>query len=279
MQKISARVIIDRIYRDFKPTDSNWYGDAWDMMGEAIEGIGYHVGFDKVEDTYSITSGNAKWTRKYTSIDFVEYNGLNLPLGGDKTMTGIASSDQATVVIDPYRLSRMEDLITQWDNLEAMKEGASPDDIIVYTAKQAELSKEIAKLANELSVTLNNNTIIGKYYQLLDNYILTSFAEGEIKVYGTAFPVDKDNIPMIVDTYKYRNACFFKLASLLLLQGYKHPQLNYALADERWETFRHQASNEPRIMDAAKHERFARMWTSYKFDPYAARTFFKNIEQ
>jgi len=279
MQKISARVITDRIYRDFKPSDSTWFGDAWDMIGEAIEGIGYHVAFDKVEDIYNVTSGNVKWTRKYTDINFIEYKGLNLPLGGDKTSGGIAGSEQPTVTIDPYRLNRMNELITQWDNLEEMKAGASPEDVIIYTAKQAEISKEISKLASELAVKLNTNTIIGQYYQLLDDYILTSFPEGEIKVYGTAFPVDQNNIPMIIDTYKYRNACFFKVASLLCLQGYKHPELDYDKADAKWEDFRHQASNEPRIMDAAKHERFAKLWTRYKTDPYEASTFFKNIEQ
>lgn len=279
MQKISATKIIDRIFRDFRPADSNWVGDAWDMIGEAIEGIGYHVGFEIITDSLTVSSNRVKWKKKYNKISHIVYNNKRLPLGGDFTTLNIASSSTDNVEVDPYRLARLKELNTQWQALEDAKATSPPEQIIEIQAKQDELLVEITKLAGELLVVNPQETILGEYYQIHDDYIYTSFQSGTITAHGTAFPVDENNIPYIVDTYKYINACFFKVASLLLMQGYKHPTLNYEIADAKWEYFRAQASNEPRIMGMDKQDRFAKFWTRFKFDPYEASTYFKYVEQ
>lgn len=279
MQRISGNKIVDLIYRDFKPTDSNWLGDAWDMIGEAVEGIGYHAGFDKVAMPITIANNRAKIPTKFREINHVEYDGYRLLLGGDFTTYNIASNAEDTVVLDPYRQDELNRLIEQWDSLEQMKVGSSPGEIIAIQAKQDKVSEEISKLVGTLQVKSSASYSIGDYYQLANDHIYTSFPTGNITIHGIIFPVDKNNVPLIVDTYKYRTACFFKVASYLLLQGYKHPTLTYELADFKWEDFRKRAANEAKIMGVSEMDRFARMWTRFKPDLYEASTMFKLTER
>jgi len=279
MQRISANKIIDLIYRDFKPADSNWIGDAWDMIGEAIEAIGYHTGFDDVAESITIANHRAKLPFKFREVNHVMYNNYRLLLGGDFTTFNVASEADDTVVTDPYRQNDLNRLIEQWDALETQKPGASPEEAEIIQLKQDEIMVKIQKLVGELGIRSQGPYYYGEYYQLANDHIYTTFVTGTIIMYGKSFPIDKDNIPLIVDTYKYRQACFFKVASVLLMQGYKHPVLDYVAAEERFEFFRKQASNEGKIMGISELDRFSRMWTRFKPDPYEASTMFKLIEQ
>ena len=45
-KKVSSAVILAMINR-LKPSDSNWIADAIEDIGEAIQAIGYHCGFEQ----------------------------------------------------------------------------------------------------------------------------------------------------------------------------------------------------------------------------------------
>ena len=122
MQKASAKKIIDLIYRDFKPADSNWVGDAYDMIGEAIEGIGYHVGFEPWYKELTTVNYRVKYPSFLHEISFIEFNGKRLPLGADLTMSNIGRNAEDTVQIDAERFSRLEKISNQWQALEDAKE-------------------------------------------------------------------------------------------------------------------------------------------------------------
>jgi len=279
MKKISCKVIIDMIMRDIKPISNDWVGDAYDMIGEAIVGIGYHANTKKGYKDATVTDHKAPFPYGFERISHVEYMNRRLPLGADLTAAAIGSTVEDTMDTDPYRLDELNRLNAQWQALEDMKDTATPSYVLELQALQDELLEKIIKLAGSLGVNNINTVALGHYYQLDEDGITTSFPSGNIRIYGKLFPMDEDGIPQIVDTFKYKQAVFFYVLSRLILQGHKHPEFNYDKAHEYWESYRHRASNEARILNIDKQDRFAKMWTSWKFDPYASDYFFKGQEQ
>jgi len=59
-------------------------------------------------------------------------------------------------------------------------------------------------------------------YKLNDNYIFTSFEEGEVKLAYRAFPTDSDGLPLIPDNQSFIEACKWhvgwKVATVLYIQ-------------------------------------------------------------
>lgn len=78
----SIKSIIAKIYRDFKPNNSSWVGDAIEWTGEAIQAIGSFQGFVEQGTYVKIIDYRGKLPCDIEYLLGVEYNGKRLERNG-----------------------------------------------------------------------------------------------------------------------------------------------------------------------------------------------------
>ncbi len=231
----SSGVVIAKIYRDFKPENSNWIGDALEMIGEAIILIGRHVGLEAVKTPtgrpISVVNHRAEYPSCMEGLYGVEYriattgDFRKLSLGADTSGYGISCDDP----------------------------------------------------------TVASDALVGdyQYYQTNVNYIYTSFESGQILLHYKRVPLDSEELPLILDSVKYRTALtWYIMSKLILNQTIKHPdpKIDYQFADAMWEKYMAQSQNEYKMPSIDSMERFTSMWTRLKFDSTEMDNFFKGGE-
>lgn len=257
----------------FNLNNSNWYGNAVDWIGDAIEAIGYHCGFDEKEIDLKVKNFRVAIPSGMESIEYITHEGLRLPLGVDQSDYGFVRTHTGS---RPNLLTYEEalELGKYIDNLNALRE---MDPTVPGVVEQ------IANMLFLINGIIGTGTLAGHlhrwnhhFYTIESEtqYIKTSFENGLIKVRCRMFKVDREGLPLILNTYKYKEAISWFIISRLLLRGDKHPVLTWEKANDEWDGqfgFRLQASNEGKMMSPDQMERFRQRWTSIKRDTYASQ--------
>ena len=229
-------VVIAKIYRDFKPNNSSWIADAYEMIGEAIIDIGKNMGFESVK------------TPVGQPLKVVNHR-LEYPCAME-TLYGVE-----------YRLSLTSGVDFQKLNLGADVSGygISCDD---------PLESELLQTAYQ-------------YYQTNVNYLVTSFSSGDVLLHYKRMPLDDNNLPLILDSVRYREALTWYIISRMILNRtiiHPDPKIDFVFADDRWETFKAKAQNEYNAPSIDDMQKFMHMWTRQKFDMQEPDRFFKGGE-
>lgn len=251
--------------------NSNWKADAIDWIGDAIEAIGYHCGFDEKRIRLQVNNYRVRIPSEIESINYIRYNGRRLPLGVDKSDYGFVNiHNQANPnIIQDVEEQQLNKLINNLDALRQL-DPATPG-----------VLDQISNTLFQINTILGTSYIAaepffwrGEFYNIESEvqYIKTSFEEGVIDVYCRAFRVDENGLPLVVNTYKYKECISWFIMGRLILQGYPHPELkSYMEVHEYWEDrLLPQAQNEPKIFSIDEMERFKNRWTSVKRDASAA---------
>lgn len=89
----SSKAIIAKIYRDFKPSNSAWVGDAYEWIGEAIELIGCFTGYELLHKDFEVIDYRVKLPCDIEQLMGIEYNGMRLQRSG-----GINAGDNCSCV-------------------------------------------------------------------------------------------------------------------------------------------------------------------------------------
>lgn len=253
--------------------DSNWYANGIDWVGDAIEAIGYHCGFDEATVFLKVKNFRVAIPSNMESIDYIKFNGHRLPLGVDESDYGFVRMH--TDVQKPNILNYDERLSLGKliDNLNALREldPHTPGvlDQIDNALTQIDVllgSKYLAQHAGEWRHHFYN-------IESTTQYIKTSFEEGTIEVKCRRFKVDLEGLPLVVNTYKYKECVSWFLMGRLVLSGYPHPELkSFMEINEYWaDRLLPQAQNEPKMFSIDQMERYTRRWTSIKKDAYVSQ--------
>lgn len=254
----------------FGLNNSNWHANGIDWIGDAIEAIGYHCGFDVGKVKMYVRNYRVAIPSGMESIEYVEHCGHRLPLGVDESDYGFVRYEQH-VKPNIFNSNEMLDLGRLIDNLNALRE---MDPAIPGVLEQIENTQfQINVLIGSKSLAGNVNQWRHEFYNIESEcqYIKTSFCEGEIVVKCRRFRVDDEGLPMVINTFKYKECVSWFLISRLILAGYNHPSIkNYETALELWEQTLPKAQNEPKILSIDEIERFKNRWTSIKRDAQAA---------
>ena len=250
-------------------SNSNWKADAIDWIGDAIEAIGYHVGFDEAEIKLEVRNFRVAIPSNMESIEYIKYNGHRLPLGVDESDYGFVRTHTGIRRENILNYDERLSLGKLIDNLNSLREldPATPG-----------VLDQINNTLFQIDVVLGTKYLAGGYqhwhhpfYNIESEtqYIKTSFDCGTIFVKCRTFKVDVNGLPLIVNTYKYKEAISWFVMSRLLLRGFPHPTLKFQDAWNMFDEptgFRQQASNEGKKLDIDEMERFTRRWTSIKKD-------------
>lgn len=234
----SAKAVIAKIYRDFRPNISGWEQSALEWIGEAMSSIGHSAtlykkstGNEGCDDAITILNHRAKLPCDLVNLQAVEYNGRKLPYGGDLTGYGLTQSTRST------------EIYSNKTNIET--------DIIPGLSASTERLVDAA-IGPEETIT--------DYYLINPNYIQTSFSSGHIKLHYEAYPVCPDGFPLIPDEYNHLTALTWYVVSMLFLLGYQNQVIDYNQARQNWFEYRILARNKAAFPSIDKMERFRNMW-------------------
>lgn len=232
----------------------NHISDIHEWIGDAVEFIGTSIPLVRKSTKNEGTPGALKTKNHrvalpsdFVNLLYVEYKGMELVRGGDKTGYGLVNAERSTLGSSGRSRSNMGGLIL---------EDGTP---VSYT--------DFPRL----------NPYNGEYYLLNPNYIQTSFEEGNIKLHYSALPVDDCGFPLIHDSPMNKRAIVWYVITMLLVQGYKHPIFTWELADAKWEEFMPRAQNELKSPSSGDMKLFKNMWVRMIPQVNASDTFFAGI--
>lgn len=252
---VSCKAIIAKIQRTFRPTGSTWINEAIEDIGWAIQGIGYHAGFEK----------------KQTEPPYLQ-----------------VKNNRAKIPCDVERIIAIEQLLpdaySEGNTLNP--DGTTPSPNLVYNSNCIYSGVKMILGSDQSGYGIGSDnprtTAIqpgAPYYNLNTDFVITSFEEGLIKLHYIGFALDKDGMPRILDDFDYKTAVEWYLVSNMILKGYKHPELDYKSAFQMWEMYRLRAENAPKVPSIDGAERFRNTWTRFALGNEWAGDFFMNLEQ
>lgn len=259
----SCQSLLQSIGTRFRINNNNWHSDAIEWMGEAIRAVGYHTGFEKKDKDLKVKNYRVEVPGDLETLNYIYYNGIPLVIANDRQdllLPSVKSNLQVTTYQDTLDLNK------QVDRLEALK--------IIYAATPTpatltlinDVTNKITALISNIRLGANSDLYHGDYYSIDGGYFKTSFASGIITAFYNGYSLDASGYPLIVDTFKYRMTVEWYVMAQLCLQGYSHHEINYRLADAKYEDYRQQASNEAKVFGVDKMERFYERWSSIKRD-------------
>jgi hypothetical protein len=253
----SAKSIIAKVYRDFKPTMPGWEISALEWIGEASEAIGQSAGLEKKSTANEGCAGEvvienyrAKLPCDLVNLQAVEYNGRRLPQGTDLTGFGVPNASRTTEIYSNRNVTMVTDL-------------------------EAGLSASTARVIDN---AIGPEQTITDYYLINPNYIITSFESGHIKLHYEAYPTDLEGFPMIPDNYYYSTAITWYVISKLFLLGYTNTVVSFQDAEQRWFNYKQLARNKAAFPSIDQMDRFRNMWVRLIPDQTFPNDFFAGGE-
>ena len=311
-KNISSKSIIRKVMRDLKPNDDNWIDDAIEWIGEALEHIGsssqlcikktvLHIEDNKAllpNDLYyinqvavnnaikpSISSELETLTDKVKTLKSTvqEYNEIlesEVVKSTDGTYTSNITKEDLKTYDTQYKSNVLElnEINSRIIVLEGMYfnnriDGTSASlTPLSYGASTFPESIHCVDCVNEVSNSKNS-------YIIDCDYIKTSFAEGQVCLTYTAFPVDDDCFPLVPDDITFREAMFWYIFKQMLLGGWDKPtnKIDYNFADQKWSKYCSQARANANFPDIDRYESFLNQWVRLVPDVNAHELFFEEL--
>lgn len=251
---VSCEVVLAKVQRTFKPQGSSWIREAIENIGWAIQDIGYHCNFEDRSSDFpylKVTNNRAKIPCDVERILVVERL-----LPGNRFAENVLNDDGTTPF--PTQIQ---------------------DQCIFHSHKLVLGSDLTGGGITETSPRTTRIRPRTPYYILNDDYIVTSFTTGLLKLHYKGFPVTKEGFPKILDEASYKMACEWYVIANMLLGGYKHPELTWKIAHAMYEDYRYKAENAPKMPSVDGAESFRSSWTRYVQNANIATDYFMNHEQ
>lgn len=98
-------------------------------------------------------------------------------------------------------------------------------------------------------------------YYVNQDYIVTGFESGAIKVKYLGYPTDEDGYPLVPKNQYFREALFWYCFKHLILKGYKpKTDITYQIAEENWRRQCAAARSKANYPSIDQYERFKNSW-------------------
>jgi hypothetical protein len=100
-----------------------------------------------------------------------------------------------------------------------------------------------------------------EWYSLKELVIKTSIESGCVTIAYKTFALDEEDYPLILNDYKTFQAIKWYVVLELSLRGLKHPVIDYRLAKESFDEYRHKCRNNQLTLTHSQMKRFVSNWT------------------
>ncbi len=222
---ISIKYFLSKIYRDLKPSYTNWEADVIEWAGEALSFIGANQGFITKEFTLNVKNHRTPLPNGFYTLLHVFYEDKKLPYGKASSSVN--------------------------------------DDAVYISAKTEVLENNNFQMTRYGSRLYNPHN--SEYYILNPNYIQTSFETGTIDVICEVWDTDEEGLPKIPDSPYYMEALQWYILRQFSLGGNKHPnpEFTFTFLDYRWEKACAAAQNDAMYPSEDKVRKFNDMWVNF----------------
>lgn len=102
---VSSNAIIAKIYRDFRPSNDEWVGNAVEWIGEALESIGFFSGYEAYIWCLDVKEHRVKLPCALETISAIEYEGCKLHKKGGLNLRKKCNVDLPVHIRESYRLN------------------------------------------------------------------------------------------------------------------------------------------------------------------------------
>lgn len=220
----SSKFVIAKVFRDLKLQDAKWVSDGIEWMGEALEAIGSIAQMVKEVKVAQASSFKVKMPANLALLEEVRYG----------RYTSTKTKD------NPPKLEDFTEVMA-YDG-----RGTHPSLIPQYNTRKS------AHLTHDETFFIKNGMIN------------VSFEQDWVALEYQAFAVDEDGYPMVPDHYSYSQALYWYIVMKMMEGGMEHPagkqQINWAVAEDRWQYYCGQARNQSKMPDASKYRQFMKSW-------------------
>lgn len=274
----SSNEIIAKTMRDFQVSTINWRASAYDWIAEAMQAINAWYSFETKEKEVRIFEHKGNYPCDLIELIGVRYKEYKLPLG--KNIGNIHCKklfDCKDVMMDITNYEKVKEVnqkIQYLADLQSQYDGSHDPEIL---SQIVDLTKEISLYTIPYAVSGYNNHGL-HYYNLKQGAIETTFSDGIVRLIYTGASSDENGLPIIPDVYEFKEAISWYIMSRLLLGGYEHPVINWQMADQRWEEYKHRARNKIKMPSLDRMQALANMWTSPVFDRTLGDNFFDGAQ-
>lgn len=259
-QTISAASLIQQVQSRFKINNTNWRADALDWIGDTINEIGYHTGYEPKDVPVNLSTYRGKIPKEVVSVGHVKYNG--------NTLYNITDRDSMSAKQHrgpKLRVATEMDMLAlnkETERLDTLKklylQSPNEDTLMLIEDSQRKVSQMMEGITYQ-----NRNNDLGYHWYMIENgFIKSSIETGCIILDADVFILDDKGFPMVIDTFKYREACIWGMMIGMMLQGYVHPVVTFKFAMEQKDFYVARAQNEPKMMTIQRHQDFAEQWST-----------------
>ncbi|KKN88753.1 hypothetical protein LCGC14_0246440 [marine sediment metagenome] len=261
----STEQILIKIKRQYGINIANRRADAIMFIGEAIEAIGYHTGFETVVEELTVSNYRVKKPYRFVGGEdnlSIFYGTYSLPLSRNQYNLRYPhlGDTEESADANAVKVAELQKEVDRYDAL-IITLATDPTDQDIIDAV-AESQTTISSMTRALKIETQPIDDVVDSYNIQGDWIQTTFVSGTIEVHYKAFFVDETTeYPMIVDTFKYRQAVMWYVFSRLLLSGETHGEFNFKKADLEWDYYRDQARQEPKMPSIDMSEEFTNHWT------------------
>jgi len=230
---ISSKQVIAKVFRDLKPKDSSWTVDAVEWIGEALDFIGFHGIFDHKALTLTVKDHKTALPCDLYQLIQVAHKGCALVYGTDTTgYTADHRVASTGVTGGPIYTTAVGETVPTDDH-------SSPAFTLKFTTERG---------------TSND------YYLINGGNLVTSFEEGEVTLYYTAYLTDDDGFPLVPDNVYVKQALEWYIIRQMMMGGFVHPVFNWEVADAKWGHYCVAAQNDLSFPNIDKMETMKNMF-------------------
>lgn len=287
----SCREIISKTVRqlDLSGEDIPWE-DMVEYINDALRHIGSYFQFTQKEGVVSIVDNKGKLPCDYHEMIRI-LSSVNSPLNTDEALT---AQDTKNILKYNLRIEELEGfLLTE---VNATKILAYQNEIKNLKADEVEFLKTIktyttpsstsyglrdSRLLNYNSNLINpDNNCSNQDYRIDLDTITVGFKTGSLVIQYQAIPLDEEGFPLVPDTPMYDDALFWRIASMMALQGkLKNKDLSFDYCDQKWKRYCRGAYSDSMMPDLDGMERLKNQFYQLKPNLHQYDNLFTSLGQ
>lgn len=203
----SIEEVIGRIIRNTRVQDTSYIADMHEWIPEAMDLMHTKQQYSPAYEDVTIKFHKGKLPCGMVYIKAVEYCGTRLPYGN--------SSRDITTGQRPQFNPELPSFISKVTKVE------TPSGNYIYSSTLEEVKN------------LPENSY--EYYQTELNHILTSFADGMVRIHFEKTPTDSKGLPLIPDNANYKEAIYWYNRAKMVGAGYPDKVFSYQYCNDMFE--------------------------------------------
>jgi hypothetical protein len=253
---ISSKALIGELSSDYGINTTIYANNFIEWIAQAIGAIGHSTGHSIAYELVEVVDYKIGIPEDLVYLNYVFYKGRLIEHLKKKEKRG-------SVIQDSNFYDLQKDLMQR---VSAIKE--SPKFVLNFDEAKEQLISdilEVSKLTDNLNAQISINTFEDLWWEENETCIKTNIEDGYVTLMYKKLKVSDEGYPVVIDTFKYKEAVKLFLLKRAMLRGYQHPVLNIRDVDTMLTEAIKKARNETKKLTNDQADNFRRNWTNLTF--------------